>query len=171
MIILQLVLCIAFFLAARTFGFTVEVRFDGTSKRFEVGSGESILEAMERNQIDKKFGISLSQDCRRGSCLSCSAKVQSSMSSLTSDDSLNEVASREMRKNGLVLLCSSFPTSDGLILDIEANELAWKEVQNRLSIDQREAIAKAIRKKSERNKNQFVQALEKEWKSDNRNER
>ena len=106
MIILQLALCIVFFLATRTFGFTVEVRFDGTSKRFEVGSGESILEAMERNQIDKKFGISLSQDCRRGSCLSCSAILNNecNLSSLTSDDSLNEVASREMRKNGLVLL-------------------------------------------------------------------
>ena len=132
------------------------------------------MEAMERNQIDKKFGISLSQDCRRGTCLSCSAILNNecNLSSLTSDDSLNEVASREMRKNGLVLLCSSFPTSDGLILDIEANEEAWQHMlRERFTIDHRESIAKCIRKKSETNQKQFVQALEREWKSDNRNER
>ena len=129
---------------------------------------------MERNKIDKEFGISLSQDCKRGACLSCSTKVvnfEEKQICFTTDDSLNDLAAKELRDKGFILPCSTYPLSD-LILDIEANELAWKYMfRDRLPTDHRAAIAKSIRKKCETNKNQFVQELEKEWKSDNLNER
>lgn len=141
--------------------FSMKVSYDGTSCTVPVSPGESILVAMERFNVAETLGLpEMPSDCRRGSCLTCSAvhaPDSQSDSLYRGDDGLSPAVSRLAAKKGFVLTCSSFVRGDGLHLQLAENHLAWNEIyRNRLEAEEtqrvaRKALARVLRKSAERN--------------------
>ena len=83
-----------------------------------VREDQSVLTAAEA------AGLLPGSDCRRGKCLSCAARVCSgnAFSLRVSDET---ALCDEAHADGLVLLCSAYPTGPGLELELDNEGDAW----------------------------------------------
>lgn len=145
--------------------YTVQVSYEGRSCPVTVRSDETILAAMERSGTADQLSLpSLPQHCRRGNCLTCTSRHGSESSTeaviLSSDgDGLSPYLSEQVQRRGYVLTCSSHVVAEGVSLELGTNEFAWRDLyQTRLEQDAterqqmgREVLARAIRKRDERN--------------------
>lgn len=110
-------------------GYSVEVTYEGRMCAVMVRPNESILSALERSGAADKLCIpSFPHECRRGSCLTCAAKLgeSSALSNLKrGEDGLSPVLSKAVRDAGFVLTCSSFIVGDGVKIDLAQNDKVW----------------------------------------------
>lgn len=149
--------------------YNLRVTFEGSTTTLRVKADESILSALERNNIGNKLSLDLPSDCRRGNCLTCSARHMddSQIHSLTGDDGLSPAVGAELRKRRYALTCSSFLKGEGVHLDLGKNTDAWTDVyRSRLEDSDiqnvaRAAMAKTIRKYAEQRVDEFIQETEK----------
>jgi len=118
-LLLRLLLLVDLFSSAaglRTWPVTVMV--GGRSHKVAVSENEPVLAAVER------AGLLPGCDCRRGSCLSCAARVVAGNPwalQCSSETALCPLG----HEQGLVLLCSSFVVGDGLCIELDADGDAW----------------------------------------------
>jgi len=111
----------------------------------------------------------LPSDCRRGSCLTCSA-VHSSDSQTDSlrrlGDGLSPTVSGVVEKRDYVLTCSSTLVADGTHLILGEHDLVWDDVWRRQLEDEetkqvgREAAARAMRMNAERHLDEWAKETE-----------
>ena len=147
-----------------TTSFEVQVMYEGKSCNIMVDTNETILSALERNQVSNKLGFSSSMvpsSCRRGNCLTCTASIiisddslrqqvnvdtsnsqqrqqkqQSSSCVITKEDGLTPNTSKILQEKGYILTCSSHVTGPGLQLRLGENDNVWQELyQTRLEND------------------------------------
>lgn len=141
--------------------YSLEVTYEGRTHTTSIQKGESILAALERTGTADQLSMpSLHSDCRRGNCLTCvgrHAPESSTQNLVRGEDGLTPYMSKEARKRGYILTCSSFVAGDGVKLEIGANQEAWEELYlSRLEEEStqeagRAAVAKVIRMSAERN--------------------
>ena len=112
----------------------------------DVGSGESVLKAILRQGRFVKYG------CKHGGCSTCRAEVVQGDYELSDNTSFS--LSDADRAAGVVLLCSTFPESDELVVDVtrtmddlsEEQYLAGQHVQEtEATVDRIEALTHDIR--------------------------
>jgi hypothetical protein len=154
--------------------YTVQVSYEGRSCPVMVRSDETILAAMERSGTADQLSLpSLPHDCRRGNCLTCTGRhgVKSATEAvqLSADgDGLSPYLSEQFQRRGYVLTCSSHVVAEGVSLELGTNEFAWRDLyQTRLEQDAterqqmgREVLARAIRKRDERNLSRWAAETE-----------
>lgn len=88
----------------------VKVMIDGETASFTMkGDQHSVLELAEKNGLDAPYS------CRGGVCCSCRAKVLKGSAKMRSNFSLTD----EEVKNGYILTCQAFPTSEELIVSFD----------------------------------------------------
>jgi len=88
----------------------VKVMIDGETASFTMkGTQHNVLELAEKNGLDAPYS------CRGGVCCSCRAKVLKGSASMRSNFSLTD----EEVKNGYILTCQAFPTSEELIVSFD----------------------------------------------------
>ncbi len=88
----------------------VKVMIDGETATFTMkGDQHSVLELAEKNGLDAPYS------CRGGVCCSCRAKVLKGSVKMRSNFSLTD----EEVKNGYILTCQAFPTSEELIVSFD----------------------------------------------------
>jgi len=88
----------------------VKVMIDGEAASFVMKCDQhSVLELAEKNGLDAPYS------CRGGVCCSCRAKVLKGSVKMRSNFSLTD----EEVKNGYILTCQSFPTSEELIVSFD----------------------------------------------------
>ena len=88
----------------------VKVMIDGETASFDMkGEQHSVLELAEKNGLDAPYS------CRGGVCCSCRAKVLKGTAKMRSNFSLTD----EEVKQGYILTCQAFPTSDELIVSFD----------------------------------------------------
>jgi hypothetical protein len=145
--------------------YTIQVSYEGRSCPVMVRSDETILAAMERSGTADQLSLpSLPNHCRRGNCLTCTGrhgeKSATKAVQLSADgDGLSPYLSEQVQRRGYVLTCSSHVVAEGVSLELGTNEFAWRDLyQTRLEQDAterqqmgREVLARAIRKRDERN--------------------
>ena len=159
-------------------GHDVQIYHQGIQYTIFVRRNESILEALERQTILVPLSH-IPHECRRGNCLTCSAKVRSSKSNNSDDktstttpqhhtnivanvdNGLSPTISSELAKSDYILTCSSYITGQGVVLELDQNDKAWdliyrKRIHNidteRLVL---EAQAKLLRSVDEDNINKW----------------
>lgn len=141
--------------------YSVEVSYEGRSTRISVRSDETLLSAMERSGAADRLSVpSLPSDCRRGNCLTCSGRhsPNSNHESLVrGEDGLSPHMSRQVKKAGYLLTCSSFVVGDGLSIELNQNNDVWNAMyQERIQDEMaqyigRAAKARVIRRAAESN--------------------
>jgi ferredoxin len=150
--------------------FIFEVSFEGRTCKVPIQSDETILSAMERALISASLTQPVPSDCRRGNCMTCSGKHlpgSRKESLLRGEDGLSPHMSRELKRKGHVLLCSSSVVGEGLKLQLGTAETCWREMfRDRLENEEaqlkgRAAMAKTIRLSSERNVEKWTEETEK----------
>jgi len=164
-------------------GHDVQIYHQGIQYTIFVRRNESILEALERQTILVPLSH-IPHECRRGNCLTCSAKVRSSKSTNSEDktststpqyhtnilanidNGLSPMVSSELAKSDYILTCSSYVTGAGVVLELDQNDKAWdliyrKRIHNidteRLVL---EAQAKLLRSVDEENINKWKVKIE-----------
>ena len=156
-------------------GYDVQIYHQGIQYTIFVRRNESILEALERQTILVPLSH-IPHECRRGNCLTCSAKVRSPKKTNTRDSHANILAnvdnglspmvSSELAKSDYILPCSSYITGSGVVLELDQNDKAWdliyrKRIHNidteRLVL---EAQAKLLRSVDEDNIHKFKVKIE-----------
>jgi ferredoxin len=153
--------------------YTVHVSYENQCTTMFVNEHETLLAALERNQISDRLSLPnhmIPSDCRRGNCLTCSGTHASSSSresqSVVTDDGLSPYLSRWMQEKGYILTCSSIVVNDGLELKLGEYTNAWKEIyQTRLGNDQLRvlgwsAMARTKRKSDEKNLPRWTKVTE-----------
>ncbi|GKY99334.1 hypothetical protein MPSEU_000888400 [Mayamaea pseudoterrestris] len=156
--------------------YTVKVSYEGMSREILVMQNESILSAMERRNVAQEVGLpDLPSECRRGCCLSCSARhhEDSVFDNLyQGTDGLNPHLSKDVVNDGFVLTCSSYVNGNGVHLSLSHNSEAWQAMyQGRLLSEEtqlsgREAMARVIRQNAERNVDQWIEETEQVYRGD-----
>ena len=142
--------------------YTVNVSHQGQSIDLEIYQNESILSALERSSAHDMLSLpSLPHECRRGNCLTCSsrhAKTSNIDNVELKNDGLAPSLVKEMKERNFVLTCSSYVLGDGVELELDVSDDAWREIHiDRVISDKEgerirnEAVAKAIRMANERN--------------------
>jgi ferredoxin len=145
---------------------SIQVSFEGRSCEVPVRQDETILSALERSGAADKLSLpSLPSDCRRGNCLTCSARhVENSekVSLVRKEDGLSPYMSKEVEKSGYILTCSSHVVGEGLKLELGENHKAWDDMY-RLRVEGESAkvagwraMAKTVRMSDERNPDRWV---------------
>ena len=116
--------------------FHVTIVSDGAfSAKIPVNPGESILSAAERaGSGQTAVLLPLASDCRRGSCLTCAARVSESSSPSADFAEVGPASSflsPKARAAGFLLLCSTTPLSEGLVVETDTagsvQDEIWKE--------------------------------------------
>jgi len=127
---------------------------------------ETILQALERSKAHDNLSLpSLPHDCRRGNCLTCSARVVPSTASSVKiqNDGLAPSVKKKILENGMIPTCSSYVTGD-VDLEIGVADDAWKKIwedeDNGVAL-RREASAKAIRLNDEKHIHLWKRKMEK----------
>jgi ferredoxin len=145
---------------------SIHVSYEGRSCEVPVRQDETILSALERSGAADKLSLpSLPSDCRRGNCLTCSARhVENSekVSLVRAEDGLSPYMSKQVKKNGYILTCSSHVVGEGLKLELGENHKAWDDMY-RLRVEGESAkvagwraMAKTVRMSDERNPDRWV---------------
>lgn len=149
--------------------YTVKVQYEGNSCDIEVRTTETILDALERwGAADTLALPEMPSDCRRGNCMTCSAKVTDNHDSLIvkSDDGLSPEISQQLIKSGYVLICSSYVQGDGLTLELGQNHKIWDIVyRQRFESEStrtaaRAALARLLRRTAENNVEKWTREVE-----------
>jgi ferredoxin len=146
--------------------YSIHVSYEGRSCEVPVREDETILSALERSGTADKLSIpSLPSDCRRGNCLTCSARhVENSeeVSLVRSEDGLSPYMSKQVEKSGYILTCSSHVVGEGLKLELGEHQKAWDDIY-RLRVEGESAkvagwraMAKTVRMSDERNPDRWV---------------
>eukprot|EP00904_Undaria_pinnatifida_P013251 jgi/Undpi1/9056/HiC_scaffold_26.g11516.m1 len=135
----------------------VEVDLHGERHIITVQPGDSILEAAEMS------GMNISYECRRGSCISCAARVQDGSSEHFDNNA--DRRSDDGAPDGFVLTCSTYPTGPGVKLELSANVDMWMAFCTRFdNIDTqakfRQASAELMRKYRVEHPEEFRQEVE-----------
>ena len=140
--------------------FDVQVAYEGRVCNIQVRSDETILAAMERTGAADELSLpSLPYDCRRGNCLTCTGKHSANRQTSSiefGEDGLSPHMSKEVRKKGYILTCSSHVVGDGVSLELGLNSDAWTDMhKNRLEEEPmptigRAAMAREIRRNDEK---------------------
>ena len=147
---------------------TITVHYENRSCDILARSDETILTALERNQLSlENLGLpnaAIPSDCRRGNCLTCTgthASVSSRRASGTAvvcdGDGLSPHVSKTIRDKGYILTCSTRVVGEGLQLNLGENHKVWSDIyQDRLEKEPTQeekwaAMARSKRKSDERN--------------------
>lgn len=149
--------------------YTVTVQYEGNSCDIEVRNSETILDALERAGAADTLALpEMPSDCRRGNCMTCSAKFTDNHQSLVvrSDDGLSPEVSQQLKKSGHVLICSSYVQGDGLTLELGQNHGLWDIVyRQRFESEStrtaaRAALARLLRRTAENNIEKWTREVE-----------
>jgi ferredoxin len=149
--------------------YTVTVQYEGTSCDIQVRNSETILDALERTGAADTLAMpEMPSNCRRGNCMTCSAKSKDHQHSLVirSDDGLSPDVSQQLKKSGYLLICSSYVQGDGLTLELGQNHGLWDIVyRQRFESESarsaaRAALARLLRRNAENNIEQWTQEIE-----------
>jgi len=157
--------------------YTITVHYEDSSCDILARSDETILTALERNQISlERLGLPNSMipsDCRRGNCLTCTgthASVSSRLASGTAvvcdGDGLSPHMSRTIQEKGYILTCSTRVVGEGLQLNLGENHKVWRDIyQDRLEEEPTQsakwaAMARSKRRSDERNKARWEKHME-----------
>ncbi len=152
---------------------TITVHYEDRSCDISVRSDETILTALERNQLVlENLGLpnsAIPSDCRRGNCLTCTgthASVSSGKAVVCDGDGLSPHISQTIQDKGYILTCSSRVVGEGLQLNLGENHKVWRDIyQDRLEREPTQsekwaAMARVKRQSDERNKAQYVTQIE-----------
>mmetsp|Transcript_1037 Transcript_1037/g.2445 ORF Transcript_1037/g.2445 Transcript_1037/m.2445 type:complete len:240 (+) Transcript_1037:87-806(+) len=141
--------------------YDVEVTFEGMSCDVRVNAGESILSALERAGAADRLAVpSLPSDCRRGNCMTCSARHRegSHESSIKrGSDGLSPYISEQVEEKGFILTCSSEVVGDGVKLILGEHDDVWQAMfhdrfeEESMKYEGRKAVARLIRRADEEN--------------------
>ncbi|KAG2497076.1 hypothetical protein HYH03_005071 [Edaphochlamys debaryana] len=94
--------------------FQVTLRMpSGKTKTMDVNADEALFDAIERHDIDLPYL------CRTGTCGTCAGRLQTG----TVAQKGQHILSPEQVAAGFVLMCSSYPTSDCVILTHQEERL------------------------------------------------
>lgn len=153
----------------------IRVTYDGLSSRIFVRWGESILSALERNANKVRSELSLSfipHQCRRGNCLTCVGRhtaCSDAKSIRVGEHGMNPDINRKVHEKGFAFLCSSYAVGDGLELELDQKDDAWKYVYGTLMKNskdfQQEIRAKSLRVAAERNLSEWKRKTEEVFKN------
>mmetsp|Transcript_12376 Transcript_12376/g.16231 ORF Transcript_12376/g.16231 Transcript_12376/m.16231 type:complete len:256 (+) Transcript_12376:290-1057(+) len=165
--------------------FTVNVAYgEGNGRQpqrevnIPVSQGETILVALERASAS---GLTLGiippppSDCRRGNCLTCSARHTThsqvdNLQDVKDGNGLSPHMADTIAGEGYVLTCSSTIAGPGVSLKIGTNKQLWDYVyRERFETEDAQttahaAMAKAIRRSAERNVDEWADQTEKAYK-------
>ena len=108
-----------FFLCTCASGWQVVFWSSGQRHSLKVSESQPLLLAAEA------AGLLPDAACRRGSCLSCAARVLAGAPFSLKTESATALCD-EAHGAGLVLLCSSFVCGEGLELQLDENAEAWE---------------------------------------------
>ena len=151
---------------------TIRVHYENRSCDIVARSDETILSALERNQLSlENLGLpnsAIPSDCRRGNCLTCTTTHASGSSkTLVSDgDGLSPHISQTIQEKGYILACSSRVVGEGLQLNLGENQKVWRDIyQDRLEREPTQeekwaAMARSKRQSDERNQAMWEQKME-----------
>jgi len=155
--------------------YRLQVSYEGRTCQTQIRKGEPILTALERTGAADALSMpSLPSDCRRGNCLTCVGKhlpTSSGPSNLVrGEDGLSPSMSREAKKRGYILTCSSYITGHDVHLELGANQQAWDDLYRGRFEDEstqligraagRAAVAKTIRFHAEEFPEEWVKETE-----------
>ncbi|KAL7581100.1 hypothetical protein ACA910_005901 [Epithemia clementina (nom. ined.)] len=149
--------------------------------------GETILSALERAAAGASSGrTALSSsgvgvipppfDCRRGNCLTCSARHNddseiANLQSSQSDNGLSPHVSKRISDLGYILTCCSTVTGPGVSLTLGLHNQIWDFVYKKRWEDDstkaaaHAAMAKAIRRSAERNVREWAEQTERAYRT------
>lgn len=148
--------------------YSVKLTHQSKTISVQIPSNQTILQALEQQNVKDLLSLpDLPQDCRRGNCLTCSAKIKSGKVSLQ-NDGLSPSMAQRIQKENLVLTCSSFIEQD-THLELGVCDDVWREMYGSsvpyedLEGEQivQDAVAKAMRVAGEKNFNKWVVTAEK----------
>jgi len=157
--------------------YTITVHYENRSCDIQARSDETILTALERNQLSLELlglpNSMIPSDCRRGNCLTCTgthASVSSRLASGTAvvcdGDGLSPHMSQTIQEKGYILTCSTRVVGEGLQLNLGENHKVWKDIyQDRLEEEPTQsakwaAMARSKRRSDERNKERWEKHME-----------
>jgi ferredoxin len=154
----------------RAESYTVTVQYEGTSCDIQVRNSETILDALERTGAADTLALpEMPSDCRRGNCMTCSARVKDHQHNnlvVRSDDGLSPEVSQQLKKSGYLLICSSYVQRDGLTLELGQNHGLWDIVYRQrfesesARLAARAALARLLRRNAENNIEQWTVEME-----------
>ena len=98
---------------------------EGEEHEFEAPDDTYILDAAEN------AGVELPYSCRAGACCTCAGKVASG----SVDQSDGSFLDEDQMKDGYLLTCVSYPTSDCVIHTHKEGDLCWGLWQSELNRD------------------------------------
>jgi ferredoxin len=145
-------------------GHTIQVMYEGRSCAVFVKNDETILAALEREQVSDRLSLPnhmIPSDCRRGNCLTCTGKLvnvqqpsshlRQSHSSVVTDDGLAPSVSEFLKEAGFVVTCSSRVVGDGVQLVLGENHNVWMGLyQERIENDHTQIIGWAAMARTRR---------------------
>ena len=85
------------------------VIYDDVNFKLDGQEGKSILDTALDNNLDVPYS------CQGGVCSSCIARIKSG----TAEMQGNQILTESEIKEGLILTCQAYPTSDNLIVDYD----------------------------------------------------
>lgn len=104
--------------------YDVEINLDGTIHNIPIDENQTFLEGIE------SVGLEVLHSCRAGVCVTCAAKLISGeidpgFAAITDD----------LKDDGYVLTCSAFPRSDGIKLEMNQFDAAYKRQYGQYELD------------------------------------
>lgn len=153
--------------------FQVNVTHQNVTTTLEINSNESILNALERNRAHDALALpALPNECRKGSCWTCSGRHQSHSNRenvILIDDGLSPSTIEKQEKRGggdddFVLTCSSYVVGEGVALELGVCDKVWKKVfmdDDEGEMIRLRATAKTIRLADESNLHKWAEKTEK----------
>ena len=88
---------------------TMEIIYDDMNFKLDGQEGKSILDTALDNNLDVPYS------CQGGVCSSCIARIKSGNAEMQG----NQILTESEIKEGLILTCQAYPTSDNLIVDYD----------------------------------------------------
>ena len=88
---------------------TMEIIYDDMNFKLDGQEGKSILDTAIDNNLDVPYS------CQGGVCSSCIARIKSGDAEMQG----NQILTESEIKEGLILTCQAYPTSDNLIVDYD----------------------------------------------------
>lgn len=104
--------------------YDVEIDLDGTTHNIPIDEDQTFLEGIE------SVGLEVLHSCRAGVCVTCAAKLISG-----EIDSGFAAITDELKDDGYVLTCSAFPRSDGIKLEMNQFDAAYKRQYGQYELD------------------------------------